>query len=176
METTTLTPLLKAEPIQQPTEQLTYNECVHRAYKLIHSWAVAAIATIEEDKLRATLIREDSLPVKDGSIVHELISPILYLRLESYAGNEYGIRFGYEPNPSYGQYYPIMAAFVRMIYKLTSKKASQVNIENAVRIYHIQIDCADLFDWMTEIVSRYHRHEQIPYKAATLKRKLQKVA
>ncbi|WP_462265125.1 hypothetical protein [Mucilaginibacter sp.] len=175
METTTLTPLLKAEPIQQ-TEQLTYNECVHRTYKLILLWATAAIATIDDDKLRGTLIREDALPITEGSIIHELISPILYLRLECYAGNEYGIRFGYEPSPSYGQYYPIMAAFVRMIYKLTSKKASQVNIENAVRIYHIQVDCADLYDWMQEIVSRYHRHEQIPYKAATLKRKLQKVA
>jgi hypothetical protein len=173
METTSMIP---TTPKSLHSELLTYNECVHRAYKLIHLWATASIATIEEDLLRATLIREDPLPIKEGSIIHEFVSPILYLRLECYHGQGYGIRFGYEPSPSYSKYYPMMAAFVRMIYKLTSKKASQVNIEMAVRIHHIQVDCAELFDYLQEVCSRYHRYEVVPYKAASQKRKLQKVA
>ena len=158
------------------TGLLTYNECVHRAYKLIHRWAVAAISTIEEEAFRGTLIREDALPIREGSIVHEMVSPILYLRLECYAGGEYGIRFGYEPSPSFGKYYPIMASFVRMVYKLTNKRASQVDMERCVRIYHIQTDCADLYHYMAEVVSRYHRHEAVAYKASAVKRKLLKAA
>lgn len=176
METSTVTLSASAAPLTKENQPLTYNECVHRAYKLIHLWAIAALATVEDDALRGTLIREDPLPVVPGKIVHEMVSPLLYLRLECYQDGNLYIRFGYEPSSKYSSYYPLMASFVRMLYKLTSKKASQVNIEEAVRITHIQTDCAELFDYMQEVVSRHHRFEQIAYKPATIERKLQKVA
>ncbi|MBS7565775.1 hypothetical protein KHS38_15305 [Mucilaginibacter sp. Bleaf8] len=155
---------------QAPTN---YNEAVKQAYLAILK-AKQLLAAVEEEPLRYTLVREEKKPIVNGTIVHELISPLLYLRLECYANDELAIHYGFELSPAFGPYYSITASFVRMIYKLTMHEEGKPNIESCIRTDYVINECSGLYEYIEERGCKHHRFEQVKYKAA--KRKLRKVA
>ena len=134
------------------------------------------LATIEEEPLRYTLVREDKPPIDVNSIVHELVSPLIYLRLSCYAENKLGIHFGFELSPTFGPYYHITNSFVRNLYKATIANATSINIEDCVRTDYIINECSAAYEHLEERGLRHHTFVLIPYKVKTVKRKLSKVA
>ncbi|WP_158827663.1 hypothetical protein [Mucilaginibacter lacusdianchii] len=157
-------------------EVLAYNKTVRQTYFQILKQAKAMLAAIEEEPLRFTLIREDKQPVTQGSIIHEIVSPLLYLRLECYAENKLGIHYGFELSPTFGQYYHLTNTFVRILYKLSMANATPVNIEDSIRTDYVLNDCSALYEHIEERGCKHHTFMLIPYKAKPVKRKLRKVA
>jgi hypothetical protein len=51
-----------------------------------------------------------------GTIIHELISPLIYLRLECFNGDQYAIHYGYDQGILASQFYNITSAFIRSVY------------------------------------------------------------
>jgi hypothetical protein len=49
---------------------LTYNDCVKAAYFEVLKQTKALLATLQDDPHRYSLIREDKLPIVEGTIVH----------------------------------------------------------------------------------------------------------
>ena len=151
----------------------TFNECVLKAYTQILKQAKALLATIEEEPLRYTLIREEKpLP---GAIIHELVNPLLYLRLECHQDNEYSIHYGFELSPVFSPYYKLTSSFVRTLYKSTMANESSTSIEESLRTDWIITNCSELYEHIEEH-NRNHRFELIKHKPKQTKRKLSKVA
>jgi hypothetical protein len=159
--------------LQLTKSSSTFNECVLKAYTQILKQAKALLATIEEEPLRYTLIRQEK-PIP-GAIIHELVNPLLYLRLECHQDNEYSIHYGFELSPVFGPYYKLTSSFVRTLYKLTMANESSTNIEESLRTDWIITNCSELYEHVEEH-NRNHRFELIKHKAKPTKRKLSKVA
>jgi len=155
-------------------EALPFNVQVKEAYIKILKHAKQLLATIEQEELRYMLTREDKQASSPG-IVHELINPLLYLRLESHPDGNCSIHFGWELSPVFGSFYPITAAFVRFIYKVTMANNSLINIEDAVRTDWVITNPSELYEHVEEH-NRYHTFQLIKYKQPNTKRKLRKVA
>lgn len=153
---------------------LAFNSEVRKVYFRILREAKALIAANERDELRYTLIKEDKALQGQG-IIHELISPLLYLRLECDGTGEYAVHYGYEPRPITSEFCTMNAPFVRFIYKLTAAENTSVNIEESVRIDFVINHCSELYEHVAEH-NRHHFFQLIPYKAKAVKRKLRKVA
>ncbi|RVU02376.1 hypothetical protein EOD41_00090 [Mucilaginibacter limnophilus] len=162
----------------QPTNSAisTYNKIVKQTYFQLVKEAKALLATIEEEPLRYSLIREDKQSFQQGTIVHEFLNPLLYLRLECYAENKLGIHFGWELMPTFGEYYHIMNTFVRLVYKLTMADTTAINIEDCIRTDYVINECSAAYEHLEERGLRHHTFVLIPYKAKPIKRKLRKVA
>lgn len=155
---------------------LTYNKSVKQTYFQILKEAKALLSTIEEEPLRYTLIREDKPPIKIGTIIHEIVSPLLYLRLEVYADNKYGIHYGWELSPTFGHYYHVTNSFIRILYKLTMSDATPVSIEDCIRTDYVMNECSELYEYIEERGCKHHTYQLILYKVKAVKRKLRKVA
>jgi hypothetical protein len=155
---------------------LAYKAEVRKVYFKLLKEAKALLAPIEEEPLRFSLIREDKQPVVQGTIIHELVNPLLYLRLECYAENKLGIHYGFELSPTFGQYYAITNTFVRNVYKHTMIDATPINIEDCIRTDYVLNDCSALYEHIEERGCKHHSFALIPYKPKAVKRKLRKVA
>ena len=153
-----------------------YNAEVQRVYFKVLKEAKALLATIEEEPLRYTLIREENLPIVFNTIVHELVNPLIYLRLASDDETKLGIEFGLEFIPTYGKYYHIGNTFIRMLYKATMANTTSVNIEDSVRTDYIFHECSGAYEQIEERGCRHHSFQLIPFKTKVVKRKLSKVA
>ena len=165
---------MKATPTNQ--DVLTYNKIVKQTYFQLLREAKSLLATIDAEPLRFTLIREDKQATSVDTIVHEMVSPLLYLRLAIYADHKLGIRYGWELMPTFGEYYHIMNTFVRLVYKLTMADATAVNIEDCIRTDYVINECSAAYEHLEERGLRHHTFVLIPYKVKTVKRKLSKVA
>ncbi len=160
---------MKQQP--QPNQiQSTYNKCVQKAYYAIYKNAKALLSTLDSEELRCTLERKDKGPVKVGSILHEFVNPILYLRLECHVTNCYAIHYGFEEAESWTPFAKITSAFVRSIYKQTAKAETEVNIEDSVRTDYCIYGCSDAYEHVDEH-SCYHHFKRIEYKPLAAKRK-----
>jgi hypothetical protein len=160
----------------RPLPVLTYNETVQKAYLHILKEAKALLAAIAEEPLRFTLIREEKKPVTTGVIVHELVNPLIYLRLECYAENKLGIHYGWELSPTFGPYYHITSSFIRLLYKATMADATPINIEDCIRTDYVLNETSALYEYIEERGCKHHRFELVKHKAKQAKRKLRKVA
>lgn len=120
------------------------------------------ISSIKEDTLRGVLVRQDKPNKTDGYIVYELINPLLYLRLECNNDKLFTIHYGYEQSELVSQYYPITSAFIRSIYRYTSKENTSVDIENCVQTDWIITNCAELFEYIMDR-NKFHQYSVKDY-------------
>jgi len=120
------------------------------------------LATIEQHECRYTLQREDKCLNHPG-IIHEIINPIIYLRLEWHEDGFYHIHFGIEQANRLGQQSDITSAFIRLLYKVTSKEATTVNIEDCVKTDWFINSCSAMYEYVEER-NRYHRFSLIKHK------------
>lgn len=165
---------MKAPPTNQ--DILSYNKIVKQTYFQLLREAKSFLATIDAEPLRFTLIRGDKQAATPNTIVHELISPLLYLRLSVYDEGKFGIHYGWELMPTFGEYYHIMNTFVRLVYKLTMADTTTVNIEDCIRTDYVINECSAAYEHLEERGLKHHTFVLIPYKVKTVKRKLSKVA
>jgi len=156
--------------INSHSEVLPYNECVKMAYHQILKQAKAMLATIEREELRYTLERQDKPGTVVGHIIHELVNPLLYLRLEEHSDGVYAIHFGIEQMNELGQLSDITTRFLRILYKVTSLGAFPVDIENCVRTDWFNNSCSESYEYIEER-NKYHTFKLIPYKVTASKRK-----
>lgn len=150
--------------------QLPYNKCVQKAYYAIYKNAKALLSTLEHEELRYSLEREDRTTAKVGTIIHEFINPVLYLRLECHPTNSFAIHYGFEESNSFNQFAQITSAFVRSIYRLTAKDETEINIEDSVRTDYCIYSCSDAYEHIEER-NKHHQFKLIKYKALAAKRK-----
>ncbi len=155
---------------QFTNNQLTYNQCVQLAYFQLLKQAKQMLSTIEQEELRFTLERTDRKPPQIGTIVHELVSPLIYIRLELHTDNLMSIHFGIECVHEKGELSEITTAFLRLLYKLTSKDAYPIDIENCVRTDWFINSCNEMYSYI-EDRNKYHTFKQLKYKVTAMKRK-----
>lgn len=150
--------------------QSTYNTCVQQAYNAIYRHAKQLLSTIENEELRYTLEREDKAQPIVGTIIHEFINPLLYLRFECHPTNTFAIHYGFEESKSFNEFARITSAFVRYIYKVTNKDTTDVNIEDAVRTDYCIYQCSEMYEYI-EDRNKHHQFKQIKHRPSAAKRK-----
>jgi hypothetical protein len=160
---------MKQQP-QAKQDSLPYNKVVQLAYNNIYKNAKQLLSTLEREELRYSLEREDSTAPKVGTIVHEFINPLLYLRLECHATNVFAIHYGFEQVLAVNQYSQITSAFIRSIYKYTAKEVTTINVEDCVRTDWCINTCSEMYEYMEE-KNKHHTYKLIKYKPATVRRK-----
>ena len=151
-------------------QQLTYNDYVALAYFQLLKQTRQMLAAIEHEELRYTLERIDRKQTQIGSIIHELINPLIYLRLELHTDNQMAIHFGIEQTNQQGQLSELTSKFLLLLYKLTSKDTYPVDIESSVRTDWFINSCSEMYEYM-EVRNKYHTFRQIKYKVSAQKRK-----
>jgi hypothetical protein len=151
---------------------LERNRAVRSAYLQIYKEVKALLSTLEEELLRQIMEREHKGIASVGSIIHELISPLLYLRLECYTGNILAIHYGYDQGDLASQFYSITSAFIRTLYKLTMATDSAINIEDCIRTDWVIVNCSEMFEYMAER-NKHHSYKVLKYKPKASNRKLQ---
>ncbi|MCJ8210811.1 hypothetical protein MUY27_13925 [Mucilaginibacter sp. RS28] len=151
------------------------NQAITTAYYAILKAAKALLATLEEERLRYTLTRVDKHKDTKAIILHEFLSPLIYLRLELHQNDEFSIHYGYELSPVFGPYYHITAAFIRLVYKLTMASNTTINIEEAVRTDWIVDNCSEAYEYL-EQRNKHHQFKLIKYRVRPVRRKLRRVA
>lgn len=152
--------------------RLPYNKVVKQSYYQILKHAKALLCAIEQEELRFTLVRENKEAIT-GSVLHEFVSPLLYLRLEQHTNGYYSIHYGFELLPVFSEYYIVGTAFSRFIYKVTMASATAINIEDALRIDFVILNCSEMYEHIEQL-QKHHHFQQLPYKQATNKRKQMK--
>lgn len=151
-------------------DQLPYNTAIQQAYFNVYKNAKQLLSTLEREELRYSLELEDKSNLEVGTIVHEFINPLLYLRLEFHATNVLAIHYGFEQVLANNQYSQITSAFIRSIYKYTAKEATTINVEDAVRTDWCINTCSEMYEYMEES-NKHHQFKLIKYKALAAKRK-----
>lgn len=152
-----------------------YNECIKVAYYQILKQAKSMLATVEREELRYTLERQDKPGTIVGHIIHELVNPLLYLRLEEHSDGIYAIHFGIEQVNELGQLADITTRFLRILYKVTALGAFPVDIENSIRTDWFNNSCSESYEYIEER-KKHHTFKLIPYKVTASKRKMLAVA
>ena len=130
------------------------------------------LATIEHEELRYTLIREDKATT-GSRIIHEMVNPLLYLRLECHANGLCSIHYGFEQNGNDRELNSRTAFFTRYVYKLTSKEVTVIDIEQCVHNDWCITQCSELYEYVEEQM-KHHEFHLIKYKASSAKRKQMK--
>ena len=148
---------------------LPYNKAVKAAYYKTLRKAKEMLSTVEQDELRYTLVKAGN-PTSTGYIVHEFINPLLYLRLEAENDSLFFIHFGVEQVQNNEHLSNITSKFIRALYNFTTKEATMVNIEMAVRTDWLLNSCSDAYEYIEER-NKYHVFKRLPYKVNAAKRK-----
>lgn len=169
------TPKTSVEQTAQTTQQQNFNDSVKQSFFAILKHAKQLLSSLKEEPMRYTLSRQDK-PASGGYIVHELVSPLLYLRLECHQDGNYSIRYGCEMSPLLNQYHSVTSSFIRLVYKLTMADATPVDIEHAVKTDFVITECLELYEYIEERWKSNHDFKMLPYKAKPAKRKLRRVA
>jgi hypothetical protein len=128
------------------------------------------IATVERHDLRCTITLIDK-PIGSCAKEHQLISPILYLALDTDDdGERLCIRFGFEQFSDRNAFTDITAKFLRMIYTVTAQANNEVNIEYCLYTAAVITDCSELYEAIESSHINYPV-TVIPYKSAVVKKK-----
>ncbi|MBE9584018.1 hypothetical protein IM792_06115 [Mucilaginibacter sp. JRF] len=158
------------------TQQLTaYNKAVRDSYAQILKQARQMLGSIEQEELRFMLVREDKFS-GIGTVINELINPLLYIRLEHHTDDTYAIHFGFEQISKSVELSTVTTQFVRLLYKQTSRDSTAVNIEDCVRTDWFVNSPSEMYQYIEERGLRHHTFKQLLYKPKTAKRKLKAVA
>jgi hypothetical protein len=146
-----------------PTSSLpAYNTAVHKAYGRILKHTKQLLASLEQEELRFTLERMERSK-KPHTVIHELISPLLFLRLECSSDALMTIHFGIEHVDQSPALSMVTAAFLRMLFKETSNKKDGIDIEDCVKTDWFIKSCSEMFEYVEER-NRYHTLKQLKYK------------
>lgn len=151
-----------------------YNKVVKATYHQILKYAKLLLSAIEREELRFSLVRTNKEAIT-GSVLHEMVNPLLYLRLEQHTNGYYSIHYGFDTCPAFGEYYHVGASFARFIYKVTMASATPINIEDALRVDFVILNCSEMYEHIEER-NKHHHFQQIPYKSAVSRRKQMKAA
>jgi hypothetical protein len=146
-----------------------YNEVVKQTYFAILKAAKQLLSSIEREELRYSLIREDGTNVPN-SIIHEFLSPLLYLRLNCNSEGRYVIHYGFELFDTSNEYSKLTASFTRVVYRLTAKENTTINIECSVHTDWLITNCDELYAYI-EDRNKYHTFTLIKYKVTANQRK-----
>lgn len=149
------------------TQQLTpYNKAVKQAYFKLLKQTKQLLATIERHELRYTLQREDNGPLAPFIIVHELVSPLLYLSLKAEDGVQLTIHWGIEVFDYENDYTDVTGQFVRMLYKLTSAEHTAINIESCISTRYVITNCSELYECLEDARHKLHQFTLIKHRPA----------
>ncbi|MCR8559274.1 hypothetical protein KXD93_16575 [Mucilaginibacter sp. BJC16-A38] len=152
------------KPSKQP-DAISFNETVEKVYKQLLKKTKQLIATLDTDTLRSYLER----PMNDGkseTVIHELVHPLCYLRLEHYVSGIYAIHFGIEQFCPTDHYSEFTSTFIRMVFKSTDCETTQLNIERCVMTNWCISNCSDMYEYVLER-NKYHVEKTIAYKVIT---------
>ncbi|HWD90321.1 MAG TPA: hypothetical protein VG367_19470 [Mucilaginibacter sp.] len=131
------------------------SECIKQAYEAIYKSAISLLSSIEDENMRAVYVLETNPEGDEGYTLHELISPLLYLSLICNIAGDYSIHFGVEERPDPERYQFLTSEFIRLIYKLTMKESTAVNIEDVVHTDWFVRDCSALFECTARTSSKH---------------------
>ncbi|RYY49283.1 MAG: hypothetical protein EOO06_07590 [Chitinophagaceae bacterium] len=157
------------------SDNAAYNKAVKYCHMQVLKQAKQMLSSIEQEELRYTLERQDRPPAI-GSIIHEMVNPLLYTRLEYHTNELFAIHWGIEAVNQLGQLSSITTSFVRLLYNLTNKENTSVNIEESVRTDWFINQPSAMFEYIEERGLRHHTFKLLPYKPTATKRKLRPVA
>ena len=160
------------------TRQQLKNASTLKAYHSILKAAKRLLSKVEEEPLRYTLTRVERNRFTNQTILHEWISPLLYLRLDLLPSNDYAIHYGYLTSTTFGPFYHLTSAFIRTVYRRTMRGNTSINIEETVKNDYVVQECAEAYEYV-EMQQKHHRFRLILYKtkqAKPIKRKLRRVA
>jgi hypothetical protein len=158
------------KPLNNETVVSAYNKSVQDAYFKILKETRKQLATLEREELRYCLEREDRATPKSNSIIHEIVNPLVYLRLECKPDNRLAIHFGFEQVLSNNQYSQLTTFFIRLLFWMTSKETTPINIEDAIRTDWMINTCENMYEYIEEH-NKHHQFRLIKHKPAALKRK-----
>jgi len=147
-----------------------YNQAVKESYYAILKFAKQLLSGFERDELRYIYMREERTNLIPDTVIHELISPLLYLRLEYYPNNLLGIHYGFEQPGKMNEYSKATALFIRSIYKLTSKEVTGIDIQDCVHTDWCINCCSEMFEHIEER-NKHHTFMLIKHKVTTSQRK-----
>jgi hypothetical protein len=152
------------KPINNYSATEALNACARTAYNSVLKNTKGLLATIEQVELRFIYERDEASAFKT-TIIHELISPLLYLRLEQNDDGCYMIHYGIEQCPDREELSHITAAFMLSLYTATSSSNTLINIECCVKTDWMQTQCSELFEYIDEH-NRCHTFKRIRYRSA----------
>lgn len=147
-----------------------YNLAVKQAYFKLLKVAKQLLATIEHEELRFTLIRDDRNRHTSDSVLHEFVSPLLYMRLECSKQNLFVIHYGIEFIQTDTSLSDRTASFIRAVYHLTSKGITSIDIEKSVSTTWCITVCSELYEYIEE-QQKYHTFQLIKHKVTDGQRK-----
>jgi len=153
------------------TSIIDYNQAVVDAHNNILKVLLTLIASIERQEMRYTLQRQFK-PLGETGIVHEIISPLFYLRLQDYCNGKAEIHYGYSNSTSYS---PLTNVFARAVYSQTSVEKTNVNIEDCIRAERFIANTDELYEYIDE-TRKFHTFYLIPYRKQRKSKKLMQVA
>jgi len=134
------------------TKQLSsYNERVRQAYLALLKGTLYLISLTDNDELHHTLQRK----AKAGIILHELLNPLFYLKLQYDENDKLAIHYGFETISTNGTYSDLIDRFARSVYRLTARERGGINIEGCVRSACCIYTCSELYEYISDR-SRYH--------------------
>ncbi|RFZ81157.1 hypothetical protein DYU05_20585 [Mucilaginibacter terrenus] len=157
---------------KQPNQaQLPYNAEVTKAYHKVLKFAKQMISTLPAYEARCTLELNEKHAFSELKI-HQFVSPMLYLSLEVGEQDSYYIHFGYEQFDSESRLADFSSKFVRAIYRLTSRQATTIDIEDCVHTNNLITTCSELYEVIEDSAYNKHVFKEIPYRPKNVKRKL----
>ncbi|PTQ96834.1 hypothetical protein C8P68_104325 [Mucilaginibacter yixingensis] len=156
------------------TDLIPYNKVVKEAYQATYKKARQLLSNIEQEELRYSLERE-CRTVKPDTVIHEFVSPLIYLRLECDQQGLLCIHWGFEEVMNDERYSNLTAEFLRVLYHNTDKSNTAIDIEASVKTNWLIKTCSEMYEYLEER-NKHHTFKQIAYKPASVKRKLKAVA
>jgi hypothetical protein len=147
-----------------------YNQTVKESYFAILKAATTLLSTLEEEGLRSALIYDNRHNTSTDPLLHEFITPLLYLRLEVQTDNTLAIHWGIEPSNKAGEKSTLTSNFVRMLYKLTAKENTATNIQDAVKTDWFINSPSYMYEYV-ELRNKHHQPKLIKHKVTTSQRK-----
>jgi hypothetical protein len=145
------------------TDLTSYNSLVKSTYFKLLNRTRQLLSTLDNPDLRGTLCKHQTPKrLHVFTVVHEFVSPICYLALQCDGGQRLSIHFGFEQVGIEEDYSIITGPFMRMLYTLTSKEQTAINIEDCISTDYVFTHCIDLFTSIA--TAKSHTFKQLTYR------------
>ena len=162
---------MKAQKKSVSPSPMSYNESVQQTYNTILAKALHLLASLEQEELRYMLERKQK-GSEPPIIIHEIVNPIIYLRLEYGEDSRLAIHFGAEPASPFPEVQAVTAGFLRILFTLTGKAYTGIDIEDCVKTDWLINVCSEMFEYL-DGRTKYHTFRRIPYRKPARKRVLE---
>ncbi|MGN6396880.1 MAG: hypothetical protein ACTHMI_15020 [Mucilaginibacter sp.] len=165
---------MKAQKRTASPSLTSYNDLVQKTYDGILKQAEQLLASLEQEELRYVLERTES-GTEYPIIRHELVSPVLYLRLQFGEDSRLSIHFGAEPSSPHPEVQAVTARFLRTLFASTCKAHTGVDIEDCVRTDWFINTCSEMYEYL-EGSARHHAFRKVPFKRHAARKRVLKLA